>query len=73
MASYVVRIYRAAERSQPSLTGSSLTGVVMGIEDETRHPFRNVSELWSILSGLERFDDAPARSPHHVHTLPLYE
>ncbi len=68
MASYVVRIYRAEERPQPSLTG-----VVMGVEDETRHPFRNVSELWSILSGLERFDDAPARSPRRIHALPLCE
>ncbi len=68
MASYVVRIYRAEGRPH-----QRLTGVVMGIEDEERHPFRNVSELWSILSGLEQFEEREARPrPPAVH-LPLYE
>lgn len=68
MASYVVRIYRAEERPQPRLTG-----VVMGVEDETRHPFRTIGELWSILAALERFDDVPASFPRRVHAQPLCE
>jgi len=68
MASYVVRIYRAEAQDHPRLTG-----VVMAIEDETPHPFRNVSELWLILSGLESFEgrEAPARRRATAHALLL--
>jgi len=62
MASYVVRIYRAEAQDHPRLTG-----VVMAIEDETPHPFRNVSELWSILSGLESFEGREAPPPPSRH------
>jgi len=68
MASYVVRIYRAEGKPH-----QRLTGVVMGIEDEERHPFRNVSELWSILAGLEEFEEREVRpQPSPVH-LPLFD
>jgi len=67
MASYVVRIYRAEEKPR-----QRLTGVVMGVDDEARHPFRNVSELWSILSGLERFEERDGRSPMRPSSAPLF-
>jgi len=67
MASYVVRIYRAEEKPR-----RRLTGVVMGVEDERRHPFRNVSELWSILAGLEQFEEQEGRSPRRPSTAPLF-
>jgi len=67
MASYVVRIYRAEEKPR-----QRLTGVVMGVDDEARHPFRNVSELWSILSCLERFEEREGRSPRRFSSAPLF-
>jgi len=67
MASYVVRIYRAEEKPR-----RRLTGVVMGVEDEMRHPFRSVSELWSILAGLERFEEQEGPSPRRQSSVPLF-
>jgi len=49
MGSYVVRIYHRERHENPP----GLLGVVMAVEDETRHPFRTSEELWQILAALE--------------------
>lgn len=48
MGSYVVRIYGEGKGDPPALRG-----VVMSVEDETRHPFRTAEELRQILAALE--------------------
>jgi hypothetical protein len=57
--SYVVRIYRQeqvpraarrAQRSRRSHDRVAIAGVVEAVESSERHNFRDIEELWAILS-----------------------
>lgn len=62
MGSYVVRIYGEGKGDPPALRG-----VVMSVEDETRHPFRTAEELRQILAALEgRSSQSKARLHQEV-------
>lgn len=61
--SYVVRVYRQeqvprsarrTQRDRRSHDRVAVAGVVEAVESSERHNFRNIEELWAILSTLPR-------------------